>query len=145
MNERNAALVALEGALAPLFSVVSKSSKGAGVIFKGPTSRHAESPFELANLVRSGDVLAVFGEADGVRWGWGFPGWQEAESARVFHGFEGRCGISAELLELAGFGRDGVRSELALLERLGHVGFVEECRSQGAQHGGSMTGEPSDV
>lgn len=100
------------------------SSKGAGVIFRDRASRHAESPFELANLIRSGGPLAVFGEADGVRWGWGFPGWQQAESAKVFHGFEGRTGISKDFLELAGFERDEIPDELTLLERLGDVGFV---------------------
>ncbi|WP_321885883.1 hypothetical protein [Paraburkholderia bannensis] len=124
MNERNAALVAIEGSLAPLFSVVSKSGKGAGAISTNFTSRIAESPFELASLIRSGDMLAVFGEADGVRWGWGFPGWQAAESAKVFHGFEGRTGISKDFLELAGFERDEIPDELTLLERLGDVGFV---------------------
>lgn len=124
MNERNAALVALEGALAPLFSVVSKSSKGAGVIFKDRASRHAGSPFELASLIRSGELMAVFGEADGLQWGWGFPGWQQAESARLFHGFEDRSGIGEEFLELAGFERADAPAEVAMLESLGHVGFT---------------------
>lgn len=124
MNERNATLVALDGALAPLFSAVSKSSKGAGVVLRDRTSRHAGSPFELASLIRSGASLVVFGEADGVRWGWGFPGWQAAESARLFHGFENHSGISEEFLEFAGFGRDDVSVPVALLASLGHVGFV---------------------
>ncbi|WP_321784711.1 hypothetical protein [Paraburkholderia sp. J94] len=124
MNERNAALVALEGTLAPLFSVVSKSSKGSGVIYKDQPSAWVPSPYELARLIRAADPLVVFGEADGVRWGWGFPGWEDADSARLFHGFESRSGISDQFLALAGFGRADVQTELTLLERAGHVGFA---------------------
>lgn len=125
MNDRNATLVALEGAIAPLLAVVAKAKDGASLLMRDMTFRRTSSPFELASVIRAEDPLAVLGKKGPVAWCWGFPGWEERMAVLDLCGFEGRAGISDAFLELAGFDRAGVQQELALLERLGHVAFVE--------------------
>jgi hypothetical protein len=125
MNERNATLLALDGAMAPLFAVVAKAKEGASLLMRDTTFRRTSSPFELASVLRAEAPFAVLGSKGPVSWGWGFTGWEERKPVLYQCGFEDRVGISDAFLELAGFDRADVQKELTLLESLGHVAFVE--------------------
>lgn len=125
MNERNSTLLALHGALAPLFGVVAKAKEGASLLARDTTFSTTASPFELTRALGKEEPFAVLGGKGPVSWGWGFPGWEKRKSVLYQCGFEGRAGISDAFLELAGFDRADVQKELALLESLGHVAFVE--------------------
>ncbi|WP_423370159.1 hypothetical protein [Burkholderia sp. LMG 32019] len=125
MNQRNETLLALDGALAPLLAVVATATDGAVAFYNDGKAIQAQSPFELALKIRSGQPVAIAKREGHVQWGWGFPGWQKHQDALLMSGFSGAAGISDEFLALAGFAREEMARLLALLEGLGHVAFVK--------------------
>ncbi|KWN14377.1 hypothetical protein WT83_18190 [Burkholderia territorii] len=124
MNQRNETLMALDGALAPLLAVVATATDGAAVFNDDGTTIRAQSPFELASIIRSNPPVAIAKREGAARWAWGFPGWEKYRDELQVAGFGEHTGISDKFLELAGFDRQELAKELAVLESLGHVAFV---------------------
>jgi hypothetical protein len=124
MNKVNSTLMALEGALGPLMSLISRAKGGGCFLMADGSSLPAQHPFLLADGVRGGKAAALRFVVDGVQWCWGFPGWEKHADSLDLLGFEGRTGISDEFLSVAGFDREDVRVEVGFLERAGHVGFT---------------------
>ncbi|WP_250537439.1 hypothetical protein [Caballeronia sp. AZ10_KS36] len=124
MNKLNDGLMAIEGAMAPLYSLISRCKQGGSVLLDNGQWLQAQSPYEMASVVREGSASAVIGEADGSRWGWGFPGWEAEEVRLAVYGFDGVVGVAPSLLSLAGFDREALKTPMALLARLGHCGFA---------------------
>jgi hypothetical protein len=124
MNKLNDGLMAIDGAMAPLFSLISRSKQGGSVLLNNGQWLQAQSPYEMASVVREGSALVVIGEADSSRWGWGFPGWEAEEARLAAYGFDGVAGIAPSLLSLAGFDQKALKVHIALLTRLGHCGFA---------------------
>ncbi|WP_321802809.1 hypothetical protein [Burkholderia sp. BCC1988] len=133
MNQRNETLMALDGALAPLLAVVAMAKDGAAVFNDDGTTIRAQSPFELASIIRSHPPVAIAKREGAARWAWGFPGWEKHRDELQVAGFGEHTGISDEFLELAGFDRQELAKELAVLEGLGHVAFI--VRSGHAKEG----------
>ncbi|RQU90159.1 hypothetical protein [Burkholderia cenocepacia] len=125
MNQRNETLMALDGALAPLLAVAATATDGAAVFNDDGTTIRAQSPFELASIIRSNPPVAIAKREGTARWAWGFPGWEKHRDELQVAGFEEHTGISDEFLALAGFERQELSKELAVLEGLGHVAFVK--------------------
>lgn len=125
MNQRNETLMALDGALAPLLAVVATATDGAAVFNDDGTAIQAQSPFELAPIIRSNPPVAIAKREGDARWAWGFPGWEKHRDELRVAGFGEQAGISDEFLALAGFDRQALGKELAVLESLGHVAFIE--------------------
>ncbi|MBN3790438.1 hypothetical protein [Burkholderia sp. Ac-20353] len=125
MNQRNETLLTLDGALAPLLALVAMAKDGAAVFHDDGTTIRAESPFELASVIRSDPPVAIAKREGALQWGWGFPGWEKHRDDLQVAGFGEHTGISDEFLELAGFDRQELTKELAVLESLGHVAFVK--------------------
>ncbi|MEB2545838.1 hypothetical protein [Burkholderia cenocepacia] len=125
MNQRNETLMALDGALAPLLAVVATATDGAAVFNDDGTTIRAQSPFELASIIRSIPPVAIAKREGTARWAWGFPGWEKHRDELQVAGFGEHMGISDEFLALAGFDRQELAKELAMLESLGHVAFVK--------------------
>ncbi|KVB55748.1 hypothetical protein WI61_14895 [Burkholderia cepacia] len=117
--------MALDGALAPLLAVVAMAKDGAAVFNDDGTTIHAQSPFELASIIRSSSPVAIAKREGTARWAWGFPGWEKHRDELQVAGFGELAGISDEFLALAGFDRQELAKELAVLEGLGHVAFVK--------------------
>jgi len=124
MNQRNETLMALDGALAPLLAVVAMTKDGAAVFNNDGTTIQAESPFELASIIRGHSPVAIAKREGTARWAWGFPGWEKHLDELQVAGFGECSGISDEFLALAGFDRQELAKELAVLEGLGHVAFA---------------------
>lgn len=133
MKQRNETLMALDGALAPLLAVVATVTDGAAVFNDDGTTIRAQSPFELAAIIRSSSPVAIAKREGAARWAWGFPGWEKHRDELQVAGFGEQAGISDEFLALAGFDRQELAKELAVLEGLGHVAFV--VRSGNAKEG----------
>ncbi|WP_175895388.1 hypothetical protein [Burkholderia cepacia] len=124
MNQRNETLMALDGALAPLLAMAATATDGAAVFNDDGTTIRAQSPFELASIIRSNPPVAIAKREGAARWAWGFPGWEKHRDELQVAGFGEHTGISDEFLALAGFERQALAKELAVLESLGHVAFV---------------------
>lgn len=124
MDKLNDGLMAIEGAMAPLYSLISRCKDGASVLLDNGQWLQAQSPYELASLVRERSALAVIGKADGTCWAWGFPGWEIAEAGLAMYGFDAVEGVAPSLLSLAGFDHKVLKLPMALLARLGHCGFA---------------------
>ncbi|WP_063550287.1 hypothetical protein [Burkholderia territorii] len=125
MNQRNETLMALDGAFAPLLAVVAMAKDGAAVFNDDGTTIQAQSPFELASIIRSNPPVAIAKREGAARWAWGFPGWGKHRDELQVAAFGEQAGISDEFLALAGFDRQELAKELAVLEGLGHVAFVQ--------------------
>lgn len=125
MNQRNETLMALDGAFAPLLAVVATATDGAAVFNDDGTAIRAQSAFELASIIRSHPPVAIAKREGAARWAWGFPGWEKHRAELQVAGFGEHTGISDEFLALAGFDRQELTKELAVLESLGHVAFVQ--------------------
>ncbi|WP_175865128.1 hypothetical protein [Burkholderia cepacia] len=125
MNQRNETLMALDGAFAPLLAVVAVAKEGAAVFNDDGTTIRAQSPFELASIIHSNPPVAITKHEGAARWAWGFPGWEKHLHELQVAGFGEQAGISDEFLALAGFDRQELAKELAVLESLGHVAFVK--------------------
>ncbi|WP_174906268.1 hypothetical protein [Burkholderia diffusa] len=125
MNQRNETLMALDGAFAPLLAVVAMTKGGTAVFNDDGTTIRAQSAFELASIIRSAPPVAIAKREGAVRWAWGFPGWEQHRDELQVAGFGEQAGISDEFLVLAGFDRQELAKELAVLEGLGHVAFIE--------------------
>ncbi|UKD11943.1 hypothetical protein L3V59_02380 [Burkholderia aenigmatica] len=124
MNQRNETLMALDGAFAPLLAVVATATDGAAVFNDDGTTIRAQCAFELASIIRSAPPVAIAKREGVARWAWGFPGWEKHLDELQVAGFGEHTGISDEFLALAGFDRQELAKELAVLEGLGHVAFV---------------------
>lgn len=125
MNQRNETLLALDGAFAPLLAVVAMTKDGAAVFNDDGTTIRAQSAFELASIIRSAPPVAIAKREGVARWAWGFPGWEKRRDELQVGGFGEHTGISDEFLALAGFDRQELAKELAVLEGLGHFAFVK--------------------